>query len=374
MIVYGSLYPFQGWETADWRLPKWPHYFSKADVVTNLLVYIPLGFLVARMFSQRFRPVPILFVSMLGTGLSLALEWLQGGLPERVPSLVDVLLNGIGTMTGAALAVYGRIGLPWGERLRSLREEWILPGRLGGLGLLVLGLWVSSQLAPFVPSLDWGNIKQGLKPFWLAIHDLSRLSWLGVVDYALNLAALGVVAATVAREGKRILPLFWVYAMGVLLMKIPIMGRSLSLEALMGLSIGAVLCGVMVRLPRVMMLGIAGIALLAGFIIAGLQPDSVVTELRQFNWIPFRGQISSILGFVDIIEGIWPFVALAFLALSINSFRRVVLVYAGGTTIFLLVFVVEWLQQAIPGRSPDITDAMLAAAGWCVPLILIKRK
>ena len=37
-------------------------------------------------------------------------------------------------------------------------------GTLANLALVIVALWVLTQAAPFVPSLDWGNLKAGLKP------------------------------------------------------------------------------------------------------------------------------------------------------------------------------------------------------------------
>jgi hypothetical protein len=34
----------------------------------------------------------------------------------------------------------------------------------------------------------------------------------------------------------------------------------------------------------------------------------------------------------------------------------------------------EWIQQAIPGRTPDITDVLIAITGWTLPLLFINFK
>ena len=53
LIVYGSLYPFSGWTTRGVRLfafliLDWSGHISRADLVTNVLAYMPLGLLLAR--------------------------------------------------------------------------------------------------------------------------------------------------------------------------------------------------------------------------------------------------------------------------------------------------------------------------------------
>ena len=53
LIAYGSLYPFSGWtargvELFAFLVPHWSAHLSRADVVTNVLAYMPLGLLLAR--------------------------------------------------------------------------------------------------------------------------------------------------------------------------------------------------------------------------------------------------------------------------------------------------------------------------------------
>lgn len=45
----------------------------------------------------------------------------------------------------------------------------------------------------------------------------------------------------------------------------------------------------------------------------------------------------------------------------------------GGATIFVVVLGLEWLQLSIPGRTADLTQALIAVAGWCAPLVLAGR-
>ena len=50
LIAYASFFPLTGWylpEEPLWRFLQWPHpgRISGADVVSNVLAYVPLGFL-----------------------------------------------------------------------------------------------------------------------------------------------------------------------------------------------------------------------------------------------------------------------------------------------------------------------------------------
>jgi VanZ family protein len=74
----------------------------------------------------------------------------------------------------------------------------------------------------------------------------------------------------------------------------------------------------------------------------------------------------------QILETVWPFGALSFVWLySGGDGGRRSLVY-GGAAVFLLVALLEWLQQYIPGRTADMTTALLALTGWCLPVVLME--
>ena len=77
-----------------------------ADVVANVAVFAPLGWLLARSLASRLAamPVGVLVVGGLGGGLSLVVETLQFFLTSRYSSLIDVLANTLGAVAGAVVA------------------------------------------------------------------------------------------------------------------------------------------------------------------------------------------------------------------------------------------------------------------------------
>jgi VanZ family protein len=98
-----------------------------------------------------------------------------------------------------------------------------------------------------------------------------------------------------------------------------------------------------------------------------------IAELHSFNLIPFYAQMASVQGFVSILEGVWPFAALAFISMSAMKKSSSFFAVRAGLLLGVLVFVLEWCQQFIPGRYPDITQVILAAAGWAVPWLIQAR-
>jgi len=374
LIVYGSLYPFSGWLPADdvfaFLSGPWPRYIIRSDIITNILVYLPLGLLLARALRYRLRPVGAIFTAtLICLLLSFAMESLQALLPERVSSRLDLLLNGLGGLGGALLA---RLTLyPPGplRKIAALRREWFLPGRAMDLGLVALGLWALSQLTPLLLALDTDSLRKGLLPLWTPGFP-TPFNWPQLAAYACAIAGLGLFASTLARPEKNLSLPFIGFVSAVLLVKILGMGRYLALETALGAAMGMVLAVSLQRGARPIRLAAAGLALVAGFALAELEPalGAVFQQPHAFNWVPFRGQMHNLAGFSEILSLFWPFLALGCLAaFATKPGRRRTAALLGGLLVLALMFVLEWQQQNIPGRHADITDILLALAGWIMP-------
>jgi VanZ family protein len=376
LLVYGTLFPLNGWLTLDtspWNLmlQRGPGNTSKADILTNLLVYMPFGLLLMRSLGNRSGSAhKIMLVTLASALLSLALEYLQAHLPGRVPSILDLVLNTLGGFSGALFALALRPDTAVGGKLYRIRSIYIHPGPLANLGLLALGLWALSQLSPLVPSIDLGNLRQGLKPLWHTLQNISTLEWVRVMEYSLSITAAGIISSTLLRTRYNALFLFTGFVSLVILLKVPVIGRQLSLEALLGLVFGLIITALVYDRPLRLRLSVAVIAL-AGMVLASglyVPVDTAIISPAPFNWIPFRSHLTNnITGLIDILGSLWPFVALSFIAQLANSKHRLILMLTGSCIIFPLVFALEWNQQYLPGRSPDITDAIIATLAWLLP-------
>ena len=166
LIVYASLYPFEGWRVqgiAPWSflLAPLPRYWTGFDVVANALGYAPLGFLGA-VAVLRLRPrwPPVLTVTALALALSLLLESLQMFLPMRVPSNVDLALNASGAWLGALLA---RVLASWGlvAHWSRWRDRWFRADASGALALLAL--WPLALLFPVAVPFGLGQVFERLE-------------------------------------------------------------------------------------------------------------------------------------------------------------------------------------------------------------------
>jgi VanZ family protein len=228
LIVYASLHPWSGWRWPDsqvfsWVLPKLGTE-SLNDMVANVLGYLPLGLIwcLAHLRSQRHPAAAAVLTVLGGSALSYSMELIQNTLPARVPSMMDWVLNTLGTAWGAlaALTVHA-LGLV--DAWHRLRERWFIPQ--AGHGLALLWVWPIGLLFPPPLPLGEGQLFPHLRialmewtqdtPFqqwilpsdpltlWATVHsavDQSRwLPWVEASTVAAGLLAPMCVACAVAR-------------------------------------------------------------------------------------------------------------------------------------------------------------------------------
>jgi VanZ family protein len=332
---------------------------------------MPLGLLIILSLGRRYRLLPAVGLAVLsGALLSITLEYLQLYLPGRVASLLDTTLNLGGTLIGALLASGVRSETPLGQRLFGLRQRYVQPGALGSLGVLVVGLWMFSQLTPLVPSLDLDNLRHGLKPLWYTWHQRLPFSWLSMSSYALSIAGLGLLSERWLRAGQQRMLLFGSVVMVTLLLKVPVVIRQLSLEAVVGAGAGWLLFGLLRRLSAPVALRAAAWVIVGAVVSEALRtnPTAAGAIPSSFHWIPLSQQLHhTLIGLMDMSQGLWPFLALSYLSLLSRPKHPLLICVGGGAAVFALVFGLEWYQQYLPGRVADITDVLIALLAWFLP-------
>ncbi len=166
LIVYASLYPFDHWRVqgiAPWAflMAPLPRYWTGFDVLSNVLGYAPLGFLLTLAVHRTRKHGPAV---ALATGvaalLSLTLESLQMFLPVRVPSNVDVALNVGGALAGAVVAR----SLEWAglmDRWSRFRDRWFVSDASGAL--VLLAIWPMALLFPTPVQFGLGQVYERLE-------------------------------------------------------------------------------------------------------------------------------------------------------------------------------------------------------------------
>jgi VanZ family protein len=172
MVVYASWFPLTGWRwpaAGVWLgllgLP-WPRWHDAFDVVVNLVGYVPLGALLALVIAHGRNDGARTWMRavLVASALSYVLEAGQGLLPQRVPSLLDWILNSAGAMVGAALGVWLERAGSWGW-LQRTGEHWFAQHSRTGFALLLL--WPLGLLFPTPVALGLGHVWE---PMGEAVH------------------------------------------------------------------------------------------------------------------------------------------------------------------------------------------------------------
>lgn len=182
LIVYASLYPFEGWRVQgvgllDFLGAPWPQYWTGFDLVSNLLGYAPLGFLLALgMLRSGWGGWSWLAAVLLSLLLSLSVEVVQHFLPVRVPSNVDLGLNVAGALIGASAAVVLQyLGVL--RRWSQFRADWFVPRAHGSL--VLLALWPFALLYPASVPFGLGQVAERLEASLARLlTDTPFLDWL----------------------------------------------------------------------------------------------------------------------------------------------------------------------------------------------------
>ncbi len=183
LIVFASLFPFDGWRTqgispTEFLLAKIPPpYWTWFDVLINVVGYAPLGFLLSLGFWRHgWRRAGWLWALLLGSLLSLSMEFLQIFLPLRVSSNMDWALNSLGTLLGALLVPpFAWLGLL--QRWSGVRDRWFVPEARDAIVLLLL--WPVALLFPSAQPFGLGQVFDRLES-WLvdALENTAFAHWM----------------------------------------------------------------------------------------------------------------------------------------------------------------------------------------------------
>ena len=326
LVAYACLHPLAGWRDSglpafDWLWAPWPKYFILADFVFNILGYLPLGLLLAAAlpeglgFARR-----VLVATLLGALFSFALETTQNYLPARIASNLDLGGNVAGALLGALL------GARWGAalfgaqgRLHRWRTRYLIAGRTGEAGLVLLVLWVVGQLSASDLLFSSGDLRSLLDIPTPLPFRAERFIAFDTALTASALVAVGLFARCMTR-GANPLPVVLVLALGIgaktlamaTFFNPPAPLAWLTPGAERGLMVGAAVLLPCLLLPRLMQHAIAGTSLLLTTALVNLIPEN--------PYLPYDRQLaafSNVLNFhglTALVDSLWPYVALAYLS------------------------------------------------------------
>ncbi|MDP1651635.1 MAG: VanZ family protein [Rhodocyclaceae bacterium] len=327
LALYGSLYPFTGWRDSGvdpfaFLTAAWPRYFTAFDLVANTLAYLPLGFLWATVLVPRL-PAPVVFAlaALTGGALSLGVETVQNFLPSRVPSNLDLACNTAGALLGAAA------GLRWGRhlldggRLHAWREHRFLAGLTGDRGLILVALWLLTQLNPETFLFGNGNLRILFDMPAAFVFEAGRFIELEMATVAAHTLALALIGSRLARNHPVLLPLallggaMLVKSFALMLLMHGTQGLAwLTPGTLGGLVFGVLLWTGALTRPAGERQALAAMALMLATVLANLMPDNPYLENTLRVWQ--QGHFLNFNGLTRLASSLWPFLALPWLMQS----------------------------------------------------------
>ena len=324
LAVYASLHPFADWRDSGVDLGAflfagWPRYWTGFDFAVNVLAYLPLGFLWVPVSQPRLgRSGAVLLATLCGAALSLAMEALQNYLPSRVPSNVDLACNTLGALAGALAGARWGHQLLDGGRLHAGRIRMIRAGSMGDAGLLLLGLWLLTQLTPETLLFGNGDLRSLLGLAAPLPYSAGRFADIEAAIVGANTLAVTLLAARLGRMRLRLPVLALIFA--ALAVKSFVLALSLgalhgfawtTYGSLLGLTAGLGLWLAAGLLPPHVQQVLAALALLFATVLVNLAPENPYLANTWQTWNP--GQFLNFHGLTKLVSSLWPFLALPWL-------------------------------------------------------------
>ncbi|MFN0305706.1 MAG: VanZ family protein [Burkholderiales bacterium] len=351
LAAYGSLYPFRFVDPASFEralvamFMEATWWTSRGDVAGNVLLFVPMGIaMVAAMGPARISGPRLACYIVYAVLFALALQVLQIYFPPRSAALSDVIWNATGTAIGVALGYFFRTHL----------ARWSVGGdRLVHLTILGIALWVGWRLWPFVPTINWQNMKDAIKPL---------VQWppLNVWSFAAAASSLALLAGVMPafRHPQTILVAI---ALGSLCVRPFLVGQVLTIGLVAGTLLGT-LVGLAVLRVGIMR---AGPTLIAVIILwsslDAMRPFEFSALMGAMHWLPFAAMLQ---GAMDINLASLCGAAFVTGALTIVGARLGFARGAWCAVLTIWVVTLEIMQLWIPTRSADITIGLLPIGWW----------
>jgi len=337
VIAYASLQPFEGWRVPAGPVPgflaaQWPHYITLQDVAVNVAAYAPLGLLLSVVFGAIVGPLRGAAAATLAAALlSLCMESAQTFLPSRIASNVDLLANAFGALIGAMAAPLLAPSRALGGKLHTLRHRWFQEGMAADTGLVVVSLWLITQLHATVQAFGTGHLRATFHWSRSVLHTPALAVGTEATVALFSLLGVGLLLTAFAKPGARRLPLIGGLIGAALLIRLFTAVAIVSAPApfawftpgvMAGIAAGGVLAAVAIRLPRRGQLLVAAVCILIATAAINLAPEN------PYQSVPPRllaGGASHFLNFSGIVRALselWPLIAIGFLLYALLDRRR----------------------------------------------------
>jgi len=349
LIVYASWYPFSGWHSSGLSPLTFlnltpPRYWTRFDVLVNIVGYAPFGALLVLALYPRVRGGwAVLLATLAGMLVSGTMEAVQSYLPSRVPSNLDFLTNSVGCLAGACLGALWSRSLLDRSRLYRLRRRWFAPH--ASQGLVLLALWPLAQIYPQGYLFGNGQVLPIISEWlsdWLDTNiDLVALlrpgPGLTVEQYWLSetiITACGMSGAllTLLCLLRRSAPR---YALMLGLLGAALLVKTLASSLLFmpdnafvwitpgaqgGFLIGLIMLSGLAFAPQVAQRRLAVLTLALSLIVVNTIPENPYFVSTLQGWL--QGKFLNFNGAAQFLSLLWPFFALWFLLIPSHKLNR----------------------------------------------------
>ena len=352
------------------------------DIVQNILLFIPFGFLGCIARAGGGSRMGRLGIVLLGAGLSTSVELAQLYTQTRWPALSDVLFNTLGTAAGVAAGWRLRawaLGIKERPGWRRVLDAPSAYPALVFAALAVIGTWEPFDFA----LLPVGTLRAEAREALSRGFDLSWPNDELVTAIRFLLAALFIcragAEAGLRRPIRSLLPLLAVACLALEASQILITSRSPNfqdaLTALLGIAAG----GVAFLFPGFREHpwkwgALSALGVLASSALTGLFPFRFAAAHTGIQWIPFRSAYmeSTFAALGNFAENALIYFPLGFLLCYFFPRSRraapAALVLA-----LLLSLAVEYAQGFVAGSRSDLTDVVAAVVGAWVGCLALSR-
>jgi glycopeptide antibiotics resistance protein len=359
LILYGSLYPFEfriplngrgAWSTL---LSGWSSRPGRADFIANVLLYVPFGWFGMGSLPRRVSTgLRLVLVGIAGGVLSVTVELTQYFDVGRVTTASDVYGNLLGAIAGSLCFASLSESFPVSPFVRMNQQA---------VPVALIASWAGYRFYPYVPTAD-------VHRYWAAVAPVFHHSSANIIDVVRH-AVVWMVLIFFGRllSIKKIGAWFdLATVLFILLIRVILLDAPLSSAEV----IGAVAAGFLSPLLRMLGSRQQAAVLFVGLwsitIVGRLQPFQFQPSARDFGWLPFR---SFLAGSIDVAittfcEKTFLYGSLLFLLNEAGCGAIAAAVTVAGS-----LFATSWLETRLPGRSAEITDAVMAlllAAGIAV--------
>jgi VanZ family protein len=313
------------------------------DIILNVFLYVPVGVLTAIILRNRALALRLVLPVLLGFVLSYSVETAQVYDATRVPSLLDVIANTAGTLLGAAIALPTTGPL---VRLFRWAAEHLEMSRSASA---VLMIWYVDRLFPLLPGIGIYTALRKLRVFVTQPGTFTEAGRAFVLYMT-----LGVLLSRLSRRHATPALLF---SLLLVPFEFVLAGRQPRILEMAGAGAGVVTFLLLQDSTR--RLRFAAAAAIAFLLVSGLAPYHFQNHPNAFSWTPLEATfISDRFDALRILIGKVTLYGSAVWLLRANGVQTV----TAGTFMAVLLALIEFAQRWLPGRTPELTDPLIAVA------------